>query len=500
MSIKDLKKNAPKGEFLAYINKEEAALLKKHGGSGKLVNGIPSFIGFDAGTIGTDGKQGGKGSNKGLSGGYQGGTLGGMGDADRDGPTARNPYDKGKVRNKEIRDEQKFNYNKQFYDKGKIGPSHSRKSFLQKNRIQKNIKNIQRLQKTRMNKLQQGLMTGNIPGIDTMTMQEMIDLAPSMKSFGFTDKTINDILSGKRANIDFAVPSGLPSTLGIVTDQLGKVMSGPVTNEKLNELFSEYNDLGKLDPTKQNTFDLMKEYEPNRYAREFGPSSGGDNNQPFIPINYNTGAAEGPDYDGTNQFTYDENAFGPGGQSKDVRLGTYNFNQGGRARRAEGGIMELRARRAFGGIMDRVTGRKAYGLGSIFKSVGKAVSGVAKAAGKVLKSDLGKAALFAVGAYYAPTMFGGTAGFGSGSTYGKAFSALKNSKLATGIMGLKDSYSGMGKLGKAATWAGIGLGASMIPGLNKPKPNEDSYADRGGHLIDPITGQEALPSEMRASY
>jgi hypothetical protein len=46
--------------------------------------------------------------------------------------------------------------------------------------------------------------------------------------------------------------------------------------------------------------------------------------------------------------------------------------------------MELRARRAFGGIMDRVTGRKAYGLGSIFKSVKKAAS-------KVLSSDIGKA-------------------------------------------------------------------------------------------------------------
>lgn len=43
MSIMDLKKKAPKGEFLAYINKNEANLLKKLGGSGKLVNGIPSF-------------------------------------------------------------------------------------------------------------------------------------------------------------------------------------------------------------------------------------------------------------------------------------------------------------------------------------------------------------------------------------------------------------------------------------------------------------------------
>jgi len=42
-AIKSLKKNAPKGEFLAYINPKEAAMLKKAGGSGELVNGIPSY-------------------------------------------------------------------------------------------------------------------------------------------------------------------------------------------------------------------------------------------------------------------------------------------------------------------------------------------------------------------------------------------------------------------------------------------------------------------------
>ena len=37
---------APKGEFLAYINDDEAALLKSLGGAGKAVNetGIPSFF------------------------------------------------------------------------------------------------------------------------------------------------------------------------------------------------------------------------------------------------------------------------------------------------------------------------------------------------------------------------------------------------------------------------------------------------------------------------
>jgi hypothetical protein len=38
-----LQEKAPKGEFLAYINKKEANLLKKLGGSGKKINGIPSF-------------------------------------------------------------------------------------------------------------------------------------------------------------------------------------------------------------------------------------------------------------------------------------------------------------------------------------------------------------------------------------------------------------------------------------------------------------------------
>jgi hypothetical protein len=126
----------------------------------------------------------------------------------------------------------------------------------------------------------------------------------------------------------------------------------------------------------------------------FNNNNRGDNQQPFIPINYNTGAATIEDVEPYNQFTYDENAFGPGGDARDVTDPRgYNFNQGGRARRAEGGIMELRARRAFGGIMDRVTGRKAYGLGSIFKSVKKAAS-------KVLSSDIGKMAIMGAGIYY----------------------------------------------------------------------------------------------------
>ena len=71
ITLNDLKKKAPKGEFLAYINKEEAAALKRAGGSGHLVNGIPSFIGSDY--SGDKDSKGNVGTN---TGGYQGGMRG----------------------------------------------------------------------------------------------------------------------------------------------------------------------------------------------------------------------------------------------------------------------------------------------------------------------------------------------------------------------------------------------------------------------------------------
>ena len=71
ITLNDLKKKAPKGEFLAYINKEEAAALKRAGGSGHLVNGIPSFVGSDYSEKGDKNTSGYQGGNRGI-GGYQG--------------------------------------------------------------------------------------------------------------------------------------------------------------------------------------------------------------------------------------------------------------------------------------------------------------------------------------------------------------------------------------------------------------------------------------------
>ena len=56
---------------------------------------------------------------------------------------------------------------------------------------------------------------------------------------------------------------------------------------------------------------------------------------------------------------------------------------------------------AFGGIMDSATGRRAYGLGSVFKKITRPIKKAVKGIKKVAKSDLGKAALTAAALYYA---------------------------------------------------------------------------------------------------
>ena len=89
--IKYLNDRAPKGEFLAYINKKEAAMLKKAGGSGKPVNGIPSFRPQDSGnksnqkaSAANTGMGGSKKSSDKGTGGSKGNLGGGGGGQDSD--------------------------------------------------------------------------------------------------------------------------------------------------------------------------------------------------------------------------------------------------------------------------------------------------------------------------------------------------------------------------------------------------------------------------------
>jgi len=472
---------------LAYItDKEQEFLIKKNlhgslkGKPNRGPGGLPSLQG-DFGPGGNN--PGGFSSNQGGKGGTGNtGDKGGIGSGEesafRDSGTGDYNLSNRLSDRQAVIDYTKGNMG---FQKGKkpsfFGGPGSLKQRQQIYNARRNIKNIERLQKMRMNKLQHGLITGNIPGVDTMTMQEMIDLAPSMKSFGYTDKTINDILSGKRANIDFAVPSGLPSAIGFATDQLGKIMSGPVTREKLNELYSEYNDLGALNPAAQTTFGLMEKYEPNRYAREFGPSVGGDGDgpQPYLPFDYNTGAATTEAVEPyTNDFEY---RFGTGQNVGADVLRGYVAN-GGRITRAGGGIMNA-------------VPRQGYFLGGIGKAIGKVVGGVAKAAGKVLSSDVGKAALLAGGAYY---LGGGTFGGLRSSAPGFSFGNLgKSLFLKSG----KDAFTlkNLSPL-KMAGLLTLG-GAAMGPAKVDQMPGDDGA--RGGRLIDPLTGEEGTPASMRAN-
>ena len=60
--------------------------------------------------------------------------------------------------------------------------------------------------------------------------------------------------------------------------------------------------------------------------------------------------------------------------------------------------------------------RQLYGLGSFVKKITKPIK-------KAVKSPLGKAALLAAGAYFAPTMWGGAKGLGGWKT---GIGALRN--------------------------------------------------------------------------
>ena len=233
---------------------------------------------------------------------------------------------------------------------------------------------------------------------------------------------------------------------------------------------------------------------------------GGGGGQTILPYPYNV---QQPEEEVEEEVGYDYR-LGTGGDAADVTRASYVFNKGGRAGKAEGGIMGTRARRAMGGIMSRVDQRQGYFLGGIGKAIKGVVGGVVDATKKVLKSDFGKAALLAGGAYYLgggnmgsfgnkflPTMrYGNSAGSGFGLG-----NILKNvgSLAGAGI----DKYKSMGKFGRMATMGGIGLGLSMIPGLNTPKVDQmPGGGGRGGGLKNSQggEGQQAIRDEIYEAY
>jgi len=173
--------------------------------------------------------------------------------------------------------------------------------------------------------------------------------------------------------------------------------------------------------------------------------------------------------------------FGTGQKiGRDVTLG-YAAN-GGRITRAGGGIMNA-------------VPRQGFFLGKIAKGIGKAIGSVADAAGKVLKSPLGKAAIIGLGGYYAGggNLFGlqraGASGFGSTGFGAFAKSLGQKALLKDGTGPFTLGNLSLGKLGL--------LGASALPFFMKqPEDPDIGMTERGGRLKD-SQGNEVLPSGIR---
>ena len=202
------------------------------------------------------------------------------------------------------------------------------------------------------------------------------------------------------------------------------------------------------------------------------PRDGDGGNQVYIPYNYEQILPEDEYEREQKEFAY---RFGDTQNvGADVTRASYIFNQGGRVPASGGGIMNA-------------VPRQGFFLGKIAKGIGKAVSGVAKAAGKVLKSDFGKAALIGLGGYYlgGGQMFGlrpSAPGFSFGNLGKSLF--LKPGKESFSFANLDPlKMAGLITLG----------GAAMGPAKQDTLPG----SERGKRLLD-SQGNEALPADLRA--
>jgi len=283
-----------------------------------------------------------------------------------------------------------------------------------------------------------------------------------------------------------------------------------ITTDMMGANLQNYFDMDKYGMTGKNLTDIDRMNRALDEGRSTGEITQTQYEDAFNNQNINTGGGGGQTI-----LPYPYNVQQPGEEedsSEDTgpkyRFGNPNIDGARnvtdpRGYYADGGIMGTRARKAFGGIMDRVTGRKAYGLGSIFKSVKKAV-------GKVLKSPIGKAALmyaggvylgggniFSASAYNPANFLGSKASGGYFANMGGGLSSL-GKKIGFGKLGPNASFGDKAmKFGKNFL---LGYGLTKTK-LGEAKPNEGTFSDRGGNLIDPLTGEESIDGgpSMRAN-
>jgi hypothetical protein len=344
-------------------------------------------------------------------------------------------------------------YEKQFFNKGQVPPLGSRptdlKTKLNQSNLQKRLNFINYLQNQFNKKLQKGLMDPSIPGVDVMTEEELLDLAPSVEDLvkkGFYSKD-GKFATGEKIP-DFG-STQMAGSLGIVQD----IFEGPVTSDKLKELSEQLKTLEGLKTTEgleeTSVKDLMEIYQPDRFKRENeGPVDRGSSdpckgpNPPaYCFVGIRSAAPKIEELEYINPLS-----------KLTPRIAGSQFA-------AEGGLMGDDI------VSLEDMDREAFLLGGIAKGLKKAVRGVKK----IAKSPLGKAALIGAGF--------GLAGMGP-------FKGLANTSFGQGLAGLKGTLLGQ---------AGSRVGETFVP-FKEGLLTKLGLTKGGGSLMPTVFGGITLAS------
>ena len=250
---------------------------------------------------------------------------------------------------------------------------------------------------------------------------------------------------------------------------LGSVLMNKTPYEgKMTELADLYDKAAGLDLSKTSTTDMMREFEPNRYAlannmiydpirKKFTPRTDdrGGGQQAVLPI------VQPPKDDKDSE------------EEEPFKLALAFRKDGGRVPYEDGGYT--------GGIMDLESGRQMYFLGKLVKKAGRAIK-------KIVKSPVGKIGLGAL-------MLGGTGGFsGIGSM-------LTKFKGLGGLKGIGDAIGGMSFGKKALLSVGGGLLAGALAGKGYQDEDGDGFDDNTGFDVDEFRRRGAqgnVPIAFRA--
>ena len=471
-----LQSKAPKGEFLAYINKKEAKMLKDAGGSGIMTNaGIPSFVEYG-------GRSGFEGAKAGRE--FSGGNRDNERDNLREQASVASTLGKRTPTIKEVREivqkgpdrtrttaAQDLNQQKIKEEaERRIAEEKRRREEIEKRRQEKIDKQIEDYNTAQLEKLKKGrkFKTFEQKTLEDLLRDEEEENKPDVKP-GFFDK-----LKGSIRN--FTPPS--VSLLEGITDL--------IPGRKLSDMYIEYGDDYK------NFEDYQRDVLAGKISTKGGPMGGffrdgqgnliggreGSDNQ-IIPqvVPTTTGSVLGStnlkkaEVDNRTEFE----------KLLASRPGAFRFF-------ADGGMADDDP---VGGIMDLESGRQMYKLGKLVKSVTKSIK-------KIAKSPIGKAALIGGLAYFGgggglPKLLGGK---GLGGFSAKTFFSKANPLLFT-----KDKLS-LGKLAAFSAASPFLFPAKqeeeeqepyLGPSIDIPAIRRDPYGAMGGAYSFYAEGGKAEP-------